>query len=96
MRTYKPDSTDATDAHATEAIKTFQPHYKEALTEADGRAIARNLGEVLGLLAEWRNEAAAKTGAPALAPIARPSPAKAPPALPTRRKRTRRFPPDPL
>lgn len=56
----RDDSTPTPEAPpvtlAQEAVALFQPHYAEPLSEADGAAIARNLGEALAILWEWRQD----------------------------------------
>jgi hypothetical protein len=74
---------------AAEAVEVFQPHYPERLTPDDGKAIVRNLVDVLSLLSEWKREATPRTADPA--PDVAASPGISP-TTPARRPRGRKFP----
>ena len=76
---------------AADAVEVFQPHYAEPLTLDDGHAITRNLGDVLSLLREWREEARPLEEVPAPAPDVAAQPEMVSGKAP-RRPRGRKFP----
>ncbi|MFN7144984.1 MAG: hypothetical protein ACK4YP_14500 [Myxococcota bacterium] len=83
-----------TEDLAAEAVRTFQPFYDQPLTPQDGRAIVRNMTDVLLLLAEWKRDATPPAPAPAPAPLPPADPPMA--AKPARKRRTRKFPAETL
>ena len=94
MRRSEPATFDATPEPpdrglAAEAVEVFQPHYCERLTPDDGKAIVRNLVDVLSLLSDWKREATPRAADPA--PDVAASPGISP-TQPTRRPRGRKFP----
>lgn len=74
-----------------EAVELFQPHYREPLTRDDGKAIVRNLTDVLLLLSEWKREDAPPEPDPTPTPLATEASGMAP-AAPARRPKRRKFP----
>lgn len=84
-----PHVADASDDLVSEAIRVFQPYYPEPLGREGGAEIKRNLGDVLLLLAGWRDQDAPPSADPA--PIATEPPGIRP-AAPPRRPKRRKFP----
>lgn len=81
---------DPPDDVVGEVIAAFQPYAREPIGRDRGRAMTRNLGSVLMLLAEWRRDDQAASAAPAPSPSPEPDPA--PTAPPVRRPKRRKFP----
>lgn len=79
------------DDLVAEAMVAFQPHYREPLTRDDGKAIVRNLTDVLLLLSEWKREDAPPAPDPTPTPLATEA-AGMVPAAPVRRQKRRKFP----
>lgn len=85
----EPPRDPLPDDLVAEAMALFQPHYREPLTRDDGKAIVRNLTDVLLLLSEWKREDAPP--APEPTPLATEASGMSP-AAPVRRPKRRKFP----
>ena len=75
-----------------EVIAAFQPYAAEPIERDRGRAMSRNLGDVLMMLSDWRREDDAAAAAANPPPPSMPEPDPAPARPPVRRPKRRKVP----
>lgn len=83
--------TDPPEDLVAELIAALQPFDPNPITRDRGKAMERNLGDVLVMLSDWRREDAAAS-AVACPPLPSIEPPSAPPVPPKRRPKRRKFP----